>query len=449
MGDAANDRLAKLAALGQSVWLDYISRSLIATGGLQRLIDQDGIAGMTSNPSIFEKAIGGGGEYSDAILELARQGHDATEIFDRLAIADVQAACDVFTPVYVGSGGQDGFVSLEVSPALARDTRRTISEARRLFAAVDRPNVMIKIPGTVEGLPAIRASLASGLNVNITLMFSMAHYEAVVEAFMSGLEDRLAAGGEVRRIASVASFFVSRVDTLVDKLLDEKLAQAGDADRVRIEACQGKLAVANSKLVYERFEQLFAAPRWQRLAAAGAKVQRVLWASTSTKNRAFSDVLYVDELIGPAYRQHAARGDAGCLQGSRRAAAHGRQRLRRGACLVAGARRSGHRRGRCHGAAAGGRRRALREVVRGGPGDRRAAPPRAAGGGRRVTPLLPEELREPVGARLRQLEQDGFARRLWERDASLWKSDAAHKKIISAALGWLGVADDMRARAAT
>ena len=214
-------------------------------------------------------------------------------------MADVQAACDVFTPVHAGSGGEDGFVSLEVSPALARDTERTISEARRLFAAVDRPNVMIKIPGTVEGLPAIRACLAAGLNINITLMFSMAHYEAVVEAFMSGLEDRLAAGGTVRGVASVASFFVSRVDTLVDTMLDEKLAQAGDGDRERIAACKGKLAVANSKLVYERFQQLFATPRWQRLAAADAKVQRVLWASTSTKNPAYSDVLYVDELIGP------------------------------------------------------------------------------------------------------------------------------------------------------
>ena len=299
MGDAAQNRLAELAALGQSIWLDYISRELVAGGGLRRLIDEDGIAGMTSNPSIFEKAIGGGGEYSEAILELARQGLDGPQIFDRLAVADVQAACDVFTPVYVGSGGEDGFVSLEVSPALARDTERTISEARRLFAAVDRPNVMIKIPGTVEGLPAIRACLAAGLNINITLMFSMAHYEAVVEAFMSGLEDRLAAGGDVRSVASVASFFVSRVDTLVDTLLDGKLAQAGDADRARIAACKGKLAVANSKLVYERFQQLFATPRWQRLAAAGAKVQRVLWASTSTKNPAYSDVLYVDELIGP------------------------------------------------------------------------------------------------------------------------------------------------------
>jgi transaldolase len=299
MGDATNDRLAKLAALGQSIWLDYISRSLISTGGLQQLIDQDGIAGMTSNPSIFEKAIGAGGEYNQEILALAQQGQDAAQILDRLTMADVRAACDVFTPVYVASGGEDGFVSLEVSPALARDTQRTLSEARRLSAAVDRPNVMIKIPGTAEGLPAIRASLADGVNINITLMFSMAHYEAVVEAFMSGLEDRLAAGGQIRGLASVASFFVSRVDTLVDKLLDEKLAQAGDGGRERISACKGKLAVANSKLVYERFQQLFATPRWQKLAAAGASVQRVLWASTSTKNPAYNDVFYVDELIGP------------------------------------------------------------------------------------------------------------------------------------------------------
>lgn len=296
MNDNAN-RLHQLGELGQSVWFDYISRGLIGSGGLQRLIDEDDVRGVTSNPSIFEKAIGSGEGYDDDILRLAREGLDAAQIFDRLAIDDVRAACDVFAPVYLGMGGEDGFVSIEVSPKLAYDTPATIAEAHRLFAAVDRPNVMVKIPGTREGIPAIRECLAEGLNINITLMFSMAHFEAVAEAFLLGLEARSKRQVTLRNVSSVASFFVSRVDTLIDRLLDDKIAMGAEAERLN--GLKGRLGVANSKLVYERFVQILASARWRRLAGAGTKVQRLLWASTGTKNPAYSDVLYVDELIGP------------------------------------------------------------------------------------------------------------------------------------------------------
>jgi transaldolase/glucose-6-phosphate isomerase len=291
--------LARLLDEGQSVWLDYISRDLITSGGLRRYIDEDGVRGETSNPSIFEKAIDAGTAYDAQLGELARQGLSAVEIFDRLVIDDVRAACDVFAPVFEASDGVDGFVSIEVEPAAANDTDRSVREARRLWRTVDRPNVFVKIPGTEAGIPAIRRCLSEGININVTLMFSMRHYEAVAEAYLTALEERLAAGNDVRT-ASVASFFVSRVDTMCDKLLDEKIAQAGDeAAKQRLAGLKGRTGVANSKLVYRRFAELFGGPRWQRLAAAGAQLQRVLWASTGTKNQGYSDILYVDQLIGP------------------------------------------------------------------------------------------------------------------------------------------------------
>jgi transaldolase / glucose-6-phosphate isomerase len=299
MSTAVENRLLQLRHFGQSPWFDYISRPLIAGGALQRMVDRDGLGGVTSNPSIFEKAIGSGKEYDREILELAHQGLSAAQIFDRLAIDDVRAACDVLAPVYLGSGGDDGFVSIEVAPEHAYDTEATIAEAHRLFAAVDRPNVMVKIPGTKEGVPAIRASLAAGLNINITLLFSMSQYEAVAEAFMDALEERLRRNLTLRGTSSVASFFVSRVDTLTDQLLDERIATIADVgERRRLEGLKGRAAVANSKLVYERFVSYLNGRRWQLLAPAGAKVQRVLWASTSTKNPAYKDTMYVDELIG-------------------------------------------------------------------------------------------------------------------------------------------------------
>lgn len=295
----AESRLAGLRRLGQSPWLDHIDKALIQRGGLKRMIERDGLGGVTTNPSIFEKSIGGGEEYDAAVLELAREGLRSAEILDRLIIDDVRAACDVFAPVYLASGGEDGFVSIEVAPGFARDTQGSIAEAHRLFAAVDRPNVLVKIPGTREGVPAILQCLKDGLNINITLLFTLSQYEAVAEAYLQALDYRLHAGETIRASASVASFFVSRVDTMVDKLLDERAAAAADeAERRRLLSLRGRAGVANARVVYERFRGFLNGREWQLIAASGAKVQRVLWASTGVKNPAYPDTLYVDELIG-------------------------------------------------------------------------------------------------------------------------------------------------------
>lgn len=295
----AESRLAGLRRLGQSPWLDHIDKALILRGGLKRMIERDGLGGVTTNPSIFEKSISGGEEYDGAILELAGQGLSSAEILDRLIIDDVRAACDVFAPVYLASGGEDGFVSIEVAPGFARDTQGSIAEAHRLFAAVDRPNVLVKIPGTREGVPAILQCLKDGLNINITLLFTLSQYEAVAEAYLEALDYRLHAGETIRASASVASLFVSRVDTMVDKLLDERAAAAADeAERRRLLSLRGRAGVANARVVYERFRGFLNGREWQLIAASGAKVQRVLWASTGVKNPAYPDTLYVDELIG-------------------------------------------------------------------------------------------------------------------------------------------------------
>ncbi len=286
---------------GQAVWLDFLSRGFLAKGGLQKLVDDDGLRGVTSNPSIFEQAIGKSDEYDDAIARMLKQ-HDrsAGDLYEALAVEDIQKATDVLRPVFEATKGADGFVSIEVSPYLAMETEATIAEAKRLWHAVDRKNLMIKVPGTPQGLPAIRDLLAEGINVNITLLFAQAVYEQVVEAYLSGLEAFAKSGGDVSRIASVASFFVSRIDTAVDKLLDEKIAQANDPDeKRRLATLKGKVAIANAKLAYQIYLQRFAGPRWQALKQQGAKPQRLLWASTGTKNKAYSDVLYVEELIGP------------------------------------------------------------------------------------------------------------------------------------------------------
>jgi transaldolase len=292
-------RIARLHQFGQSPWFDYLSRPLVTSGGLKRMVDEHGLGGVTSNPAIFEKAIGHGHDYDDQIIAYSAQGLDSAQIFDHLAVDDVRAACDVLAPAYLASGGEDGFVSIEVSPAAANDTQRSVDEAHRLFAAVDRPNVMVKIPGTKAGVPAIRQCLKDGLNINITLLFSMQQYEAVEEAYTGALEWRLQNDHTVRAVSSVASFFVSRVDTLVDALLDEHLQELpAGTQRQRLEGLKGKAGVANAKVVYERFRSYLNGRAWQMLAASGAKVQRVLWASTGTKNPAYSDLLYVDELIG-------------------------------------------------------------------------------------------------------------------------------------------------------
>ena len=293
--------LKSLQDHGQAVWLDFLSRGFIAKGGLKKLVDEDGLRGVTSNPSIFEQAIGNSTEYDDAIARMLQE-HDrsAGELFERLAIEDIQKATDVLRPVFEATHGADGFVSIEVSPYLAMDTKGTIAEAKRLWHEIDRKNLMIKVPATPEGLPAIRELIAEGINVNITLLFAQAVYAQVVEAYLAGLEALAATGGDVSRIASVASFFVSRIDTAVDKLLEEQIARANDPDeKRRLDALKGKTAVANAKRAYQIYLQRFAGARWQALKDKGAKPQRLLWASTGTKNKAYSDVLYVDELIGP------------------------------------------------------------------------------------------------------------------------------------------------------
>ena len=299
--------LVRLGELGQSPWYDYITRDLIGSGELRRLIAEDGLRGMTSNPTIFEKAVAGSRLYDEDIRRLGEQGRVAAEIFESLAVADVRAACDAFAALHRESGGIDGLVSLEVSPALAHDTEGTIHEAERLWGAVDRPNAMIKIPGTEAGLPAIARCVAAGINVNVTLLFSVERYAAVIEAWLDGLERRLEAGRPLAPLASVASFFVSRVDGKVDPLLDQR----GDPHGLR-----GRIAVANACSAYRLFEWSLGTPRWGRLAKAGARPQRPLWASTSTKDPRYHDVYYVEALVAPrtvntlppetfaAYRDH-------------------------------------------------------------------------------------------------------------------------------------------------
>ena len=293
----ATDRLQRLHDAGVSIWLDNIERTMLRNGDLERRIREDALTGMTSNPTIFEKALAEGNAYDDQI-RTAPGEVTAMELFELVSTTDVRDACDIFRGVFDKEQGTDGFVSIEVSPASAHDLLNTTSEATRLWSTVDRPNVMIKVPGTVEGADATRRLIASGINVNITLLFSLDAYRRVIEAYMAGLEERVAAGKEIRGISSVASFFVSRVDTEVDKRLDA-VAKSGSANAKQIDALRGKAAIANAKLAYQIFQREFSSPRWKKLEANGATVQRVLWASTSTKNPSYRDVMYVEQLIGP------------------------------------------------------------------------------------------------------------------------------------------------------
>ncbi len=297
----ATNPLKELLKFGQSVWLDYIRRDLLTSGELKRLIDEDGLRGMTSNPTIFEKAIAGGSLYDDLLNSLrSRTDLDAKGRYEILAIRDIQDAADFLRPVYQSSKRRDGYVSLEVSPHLARDTKGTLEEARRLWKAVGRENVMIKIPGTTEGIPAFQQAISEGINVNVTLLFAQQVYVKVAEAYIAGLEKYAAGGGDVSRMASVASFFISRIDSAVDAIIDTRLKASKDArEQEQLKSVQGKVAIANGKQTYEKYQAIFSTPRWKALAAKGGQTQRVLWASTSTKNPAYRDVLYVEELIGP------------------------------------------------------------------------------------------------------------------------------------------------------
>lgn len=286
-----------LHQLGQSLWYDNIQRRMLENGEMAKLISRGDIRGVTSNPSIFHNAISKSQDYDAALAPLAKAGMGAEDIFYQLAVADIRAAADLFTPLYQATNGGDGYVSLEVSPYLAHDTDKTVAEALRLWGLVQRPNLMVKIPATRAGIPAIRQAIAAGLNINVTLIFSIARYRDVMEAFLAGLEQRLQAGGAVDRIASVASFFVSRVDSKIDSQL-QKIAQAGGPDAAQAAALAGKAAIANAKLAYACFEDVFSSQRVRDLRAQGARLQRPLWASTSTKNPAYRDVIYIEELIG-------------------------------------------------------------------------------------------------------------------------------------------------------
>ena len=290
--------LKQLARFGQSIWLDYIRRSLMTSGDLRRMVEEDGLGGMTSNPSIFEKAMGGA-EYADYLAELRKNKTlDAKGIYEGLAIRDIRDAADVLRPVYDRTKRHDGYVSMEVSPFLANKTQETIDEALRLWKAVDRPNLMIKIPGTPAGVPAIETVLREGVNVNVTLLFSQDMYEEVAWAFVRALEQRAAKGQDLTGIAGVASFFVSRIDSAVDAMIDQRLPQAAPEQKKLMESVRSKVAIANAKLAYERYQRIFSGSRWEALVAKGAQTQRVLWASTSTKNPKLRDVLYIEELIG-------------------------------------------------------------------------------------------------------------------------------------------------------
>jgi len=295
----AKNRLRQLHDIGQSIWLDSIDRRMLHDGELDRRISDDALTGMTSNPTIFQKALASSNAYDDQIIEAEQQGLSSWQLFELLETTDVRDACDHFAAVYSSTRGADGYVSIEVSPGVSHSADATVEEARRLWKTVDRPNVMVKVPGTPEGAIAVRRLIAEGINVNITLLFAIQAHDRVIEAYMAGLEDRIKARQPIDGLASVASFFVSRVDTEIDKRLDALIAKASQPEKERLKLLKGRAAIANAKLAYRLFAQKFAGPRWQALAKQGARVQRPLWASTSTKNPEYRDVMYVEELIGP------------------------------------------------------------------------------------------------------------------------------------------------------
>jgi len=444
---AANP-LTQLQTFGQSIWLDYIRRDLLQGGELQRLITEDGLRGMTSNPSIFEKAIAGSTQYQDFLDSLAgRTDLDAKGRYELLAIRDIQDAADLLAPVYQSTKKRDGYVSLEVSPYLAHDTNSTIAEARRLWKSVARNNVMIKVPGTAEGIPAFRQLIGEGINVNVTLLFAQEVYEEVAAAFIDGVEKFAASGGDVSKIASVASFFISRIDSLVDSLVGDQLKKETDASRkAKLQGILGKVAIANGKLTYEAYQRIFSSPRWKALAAKGAQTQRVLWASTSTKNPNYRDVLYIEELIGPdtvntvppatldAFRDHGkprpsltedldgARKTMADLAGVGIVMKDVTDKLTTdGVKLFADA------------------FDALLAAVEKNTKRTTTPTPQV----NRQTASLPGDLDTAVKKNLNDWRASGKVRRLWQGDASLWTGDDEANW-----LGWLGITDEQLAGAA-
>jgi len=440
----ATNPLKELLKFGQSVWLDYIRRNLLTSGELKRLIEEDGLRGMTSNPSIFEKAIAGSTDYTDFLNSLkGRTDLDAKARYELLAIRDIQDAADMLRPVYDSSNRKDGYVSLEVSPYLARDTQGTLAEARRLWKAVDRPNVMIKVPGTAEGIPAIEQLVSEGLNINVTLLFAQEVYEQVAEAYIKGLEKFVAGGGDPSKVASVASFFISRIDTLIDSQLTDKLKATTDANQqTLLKSLQGKVAIANGKLTYQKFLKIFSGPRWEALAKKNAQVQRVLWASTSTKNPHYRDVLYVEELIGAdtvntippatfdAFRDHGQvrksltediDGAKSTMDSLPKAGISMKQVTDKltddGVKLFADAFDQ------------------LLEAVE--KASRSETTPQVS----RQSYSLPADLKAAVERGIDDWRANGKVRRLWQRDASLWTNTDE-----SSWLGWLGIADEQIAQ---
>jgi transaldolase / glucose-6-phosphate isomerase len=437
---SSRNPLRQLEDFGQSVWLDYIRRHLLLSPEFRRMIDEDGLKGMTSNPTIFEKAIGGSTDYDEQFEQLVREGKDPDQIYEALTIEDIKHACDALRPLYDSSEGRNGFVSYEVSPNLANDTNGTIGAAHRYFEIINRPNLMIKVPATPAGLPAIEQLLSEGRNINITLMFSLKHYEAVAEAYIRGLERRAQAGLPLDRVASVASFFVSRVETLVDKRLEDKLKAEPDE---AIAALRGTAAVANTKLTYQRFKEIFGEERFKKLEDKGARVQRPLWASTGTKNPAYSDVRYVEELIGPntvntmppatmdAFRDHG-RPRATLEQGLPEA----RETCNRLAAIGIDLDQIGEELQQEGVELFEKSFSDLMETIKG----RRTA--MVAGSSDRQTIIAPAYQQE-IAAVGERLEKEEFATRLWRKDPSLWKKDPEHQAIIRNALGWLTVPEMM------
>ena len=435
---AAANPVKQLLAHGQSPWLDFIRRGFIAEGSLKKLVEEDGLGGVTSNPSIFEKAMGSGDDYDAQFKELAAGGvHDANELYEDMAVDDIQHAADVLRPVYDRAHGLDGFVSLEVSPYLALRTEETIAEARRLWKWVDRPNLMVKVPGTEGGTPAIRILIEDGININVTLLFALSSYQAVAEAYMTGLEARVAKGLEISRISSVASFFVSRIDAQIDKKIDERVA-AGDKDADALKKLRGRVAIANAKLAYAWFQELKDSERWRKLEAAGANPQRLLWASTGTKDKAYSDVLYVASLIGrdtvntmppatmDAFRDHGVAADTLT------------QDVDEARNIIAEAARLGLD-------LDGVTKHLVEDGVKlfedaadnllGAVAQKRAALMGSTISGLKST--LPADLDKAVKESLDAWRKDGRVRKLWARDASLWTGDDEAKW-----LAWLSIVQE-------
>jgi transaldolase/glucose-6-phosphate isomerase len=445
-GERRENPLKTLNRFGQSVWLDYIRRSLISTGELARLIREDGLRGMTSNPAIFEKAIAGSTDYEQALGEFAKRSDlDAKEIFEQLAIGDIQAAADALRPVYDQTKKRDGYVSLEVSPYLAHKTQESIAEARRLWQAVGRENLMIKVPGTLEGIPAFQQLISEGINVNVTLLFAQDVYEKVAQAYIAGLEAFASSGGEVSRMASVASFFVSRIDTLVDSMLAAQIRNAKTpADQALATALQGKVAIANAKLAYQSYKQIFGDARWQALAQRGGQTQRVLWASTGTKNPAYSDVLYIEELIGPdtvntippatydAFRDHG-RPRASLEQGVAEARKTMQDLATAGVSMKQVTDRLTDEGVTLF-------EQAFDKLLEAVNNRTKKAQP---SGVKNFSYRLPEDFSNDLQAAIEDWKKNDKVKRLWARDASLWTNTDENKW-----LGWLGIVEEQIANAA-